>query len=100
MERETQVFVDLDGESILVGRLWSRSTRGRESASFEYDKGWIASNVRFPLEPLLTIDTGVHHSQPGKRLFGAIGDSAPERWGRVLMRRAQRKRVTMKLLCG
>jgi len=91
MERVIEVLVELDGTSQFVGRLWSRSLKGRESASFEYDRKWIASNVRFALEPLLTIDTGIHHSQPGKPLFGAIGDSAPDRWGRALMRRAERK---------
>ena len=64
MERVIEVFVELDGTSQFVGRLWSRSLRGRESASFEYDKKWIASDARFALEPLLTIDTGIHHSQP------------------------------------
>jgi len=91
MERPIEVFIDLDGTACLVGRLWSRSIKGRESASFEYDEGWLNSKLRFPLEPLLTMDTGVHHSQPGKPLFGAIGDSAPDRWGRALMRRAERK---------
>lgn len=91
MERVIEVFVELDGTSQFVGRLWSRSLKGRESASFEYDKKWLASDTRFALEPLLTIDTGIHHSQPGKPLFGAIGDSAPDRWGRALMRRAERK---------
>ena len=93
MERVIEVFVELDGTSQFVGRLWSRSLKGRESASFEYDKKWIASDARFALEPLLTIDTGIHHSQPGKPLFGAIGDSAPDRWGRALMRRAERKKA-------
>ena len=64
MERVIEVFVELDGTSQFVGRLWSRSLRGRESASFEYDKKWIASDACFALEPLLTIDTGIHHSQP------------------------------------
>ena len=91
MERETEVFIDLNGNPLLVGRLWSRSNKGRESASFEYDKTWIGSELRFPLEPLLTMDTGVHHTQSGKPLFGAIGDSAPDRWGRALMRRSERK---------
>jgi len=91
MERETEVFIELDGDTFLVGRLWSRSNKGRESASFEYDKTWIASELRFPLEPLLTMDAGIHHTQPGKPLFGAIGDSAPDRWGRALMRRSERK---------
>jgi len=26
-------------------------------------------------------------------MFGAIGDSAPDRWGRVLMRRMERRRA-------
>ncbi len=91
MNRETEVFIELDGDSFLVGRLWSRSTKGRESASFEYDKSWMASKSRFPLEPLLTMDTGTHHTQSGRPLFGAIGDSAPDRWGRALMRRFERK---------
>ena len=30
---------------------------------------------------------------PDKALFGAIGDSAPDRWGRTLMRRAERRRA-------
>ncbi len=34
MNREIEVFVDLEGELLLVGRLWSRSVKGRESASF------------------------------------------------------------------
>jgi len=91
MERQTEVFIDLDGNPFLVGRLWSRSIKGRESASFEYDATWLNSKLRFALEPLLTMDTGIHHSQPGKPLFGAMGDSAPDRWGRALMRRAERK---------
>lgn len=91
MNREIEVFVDLDGTPHRVGRLWSRANKGRESASFEYDKVWLKSGSRFPLDPLLTIDTGTHHSRPGRPLFGAIGDSAPDRWGRALMRRAERK---------
>jgi len=91
MERLTEVFVEVHAKPILVGRLWSRTNKGRESALFEYDKNWIRSEARFPLEPLLTMDSGIHHSQPGKPLFGAIGDSAPDRWGRALMRRAERK---------
>ena len=66
MERVIEVLVELDGTSQFVGRLWSRSLKGRESAAFEYDKKWIGSDARFALEPLLTIDTGLHHSRPGK----------------------------------
>ena len=47
MERQTEVFIDLDGNACLVGRLWSRSIKGRESASFEYDSAWLNSKLRF-----------------------------------------------------
>ena len=83
--------MDLDGTAHRAGRLWSRANKGRESASFEYDEDWVRSKLRFPLEPLLTLDAGTHHTLPGKPLFGAIGDSAPDRWGRALMKRAERK---------
>jgi serine/threonine-protein kinase HipA len=87
------VYVDLGGVPNLVGRLWSHSRKGRESATFEYDKGWLEHPERFPLEPALTLGPGPHQTLPGKALFGAVGDSAPDRWGRVLMRRAERRRA-------
>jgi serine/threonine-protein kinase HipA len=78
---------------VLVCRLWFRSSKGRASASFEYDRGWLASPDRFALEPALTLSPGAHHTADGKALFGALGDSAPDRWGRGLMRRAERRRT-------
>jgi serine/threonine-protein kinase HipA len=36
---------------------------------------------------------GVFYSNTDKPLFGAMGDSAPDRWGRTLMRRAERRRA-------
>lgn len=67
--------------------------KGRESTSFEYDPGWLEYADRFSLEPALTLGPGPFHTPSGKPLFGAIGDSAPDRWGRVLMRRASRRRA-------
>jgi serine/threonine-protein kinase HipA len=77
----------------LVGRLWMRSRRDRESATFEYDKNWLAHPERFSLEPALKLGPGPFHTSSDQRLFAAIGDSAPDRWGRVLMRRAERRRA-------
>jgi serine/threonine-protein kinase HipA len=93
MERETLVYVDLEGTPRLVGRLWARMRKDRESATFEYDKTWLADPERFSLEPALTLGPGPYHAPAAKPLFGAIGDSAPDRWGRVLMRRAERRRA-------
>ena len=91
MDREIQVHVELHGETLPVGQLWSRSRRGRESASFRYDERWLAHPERFALEPALILGPGPHHTPTGRALFGALGDSAPDRWGRALMARAERR---------
>jgi len=93
METEVFVYVDTTGEPRLAGRLWARTRKGRESATFEYDPGWLEYADRFALEPALTLGPGPFHTPSGRSLFGAIGDSAPDRWGRVLMRRAERRRA-------
>lgn len=92
METECLVYVDLSGKPYLAGRLWARMRRDRESATFEYDKDWLANPLRFSLEPTLALGTGPFHTD-NSPLFGALGDSAPDRWGRMLMRRAERRRA-------
>lgn len=93
MEPQVFVYVDLTGVPVLVGRLWARARKGRQSATFEYDPDWLQSAERFSLEPALMLGPGPFHTPSDKPLFGAIGDSAPDRWGRVLMRRAERRRA-------
>jgi serine/threonine-protein kinase HipA len=93
MDKEVFVYADLQGTPLLVGRLWARMRKDRESATFEYDRSWLAHPDRFSLEPALNLGPGPFHAPSGKPLFGAIGDSAPDRWGRVLMRRAERRRA-------
>jgi serine/threonine-protein kinase HipA len=93
MENEILVYVDLQGAPHLVGRLWMRTRKDRESATFEYDNSWLAHPERFSLEPALKLGPGPFHTASDQPLFGAIGDSAPDRWGRVLMRRAERRRA-------
>jgi serine/threonine-protein kinase HipA len=79
MEKDAFVYVDLEGRPRLVGRLWTRMRKDRESATFEYDAGWLANPERFSLEPALKLGPGPFHAPSGKPLFGAIGDSAPDR---------------------
>lgn len=92
-DRSLLVYVDLEGSPHFVGRLWARSPKGKESATFEYDDTWLANASRFPLEPALTLGKGPHHTTAGRLIFGAIGDSAPDRWGRVLIQREERRKA-------
>ena len=93
MDRETLVYVDLDGVPHLMGRLWARVRKNKESATFEYDEGWLQHPARFSLEPALQLGPGPFHTPTDTPMFGAIGDSAPDRWGRALMRRMERRRA-------
>ena len=90
MSKPILVHVDIQRVTQLVGRLWTHTRRRRQSATFEYDRSWLVNPHRFPLEPALKLGPGPFHTTPDKTLFGAIGDSAPDRWGRVLMRRQAR----------
>ena len=87
--KEVIVSISLGSENIRVGKLWFHVRNFKESASFEYDKTWLDHPEKFALEPALKHTEGVFHTGEGISLFGAIGDSAPDRWGRVLMRRGE-----------
>lgn len=91
MDREALVYVDLNGRAHLAGRLWVRGGKNRESATFEYDHTWLENPSRFSLEPALKLGPGPFHTSADLPMFGAIGDSAPDRWGRTLMRRMERR---------
>lgn len=90
---EVMVYISLGDEVVRVGTLWFYLRKNRESASFEYDREWLAHPDRFSLDPALVLGEGVFHTDSGARLFGAMGDSAPDRWGRLLMRRVEAARA-------
>jgi len=90
MDASKKIFVSimLGKDTLPVGKLWFYNRKGRQSSSFEYNSEWLNSKNRFALEPALTLSEGTFHTNNEQFLFGAIGDSAPDRWGRILMQRA------------
>ena len=90
-DRTIYVHLDLDGKPILVGTLFARFRKRRETASFAYDEGWLKHPSKFALEPALHLDGMPYHTRQDQAMFGSIGDSAPDRWGKMLMRRDQRR---------
>ena len=91
MSEAVHVYVDLAGHTHYVGRLWVHIRGSRETATFQYDDSWLSNPRRFALEPALMLGGGDYHTEAGKALFGALGDSAPDRWGRLLMSRAAKR---------
>lgn len=87
------VVVQVDGVDLLAGRLHSHLGRGVESATFTYDESWIADRRGYALEPALPLVSGPQHTIPGQAMFRAFADSAPDRWGRRMVERAERLRA-------
>jgi len=93
MENQVFIYIELEGELYLVGTLWARSLRGKQSASFKYHDDWLNNPMRFALEPALALGKGPYHTAAGRLIFGAIGDSAPDRWGRILIQREEARKA-------
>jgi serine/threonine-protein kinase HipA len=93
MPKDVFVYVDLAGVPHLVGRLWGRVRNNKEGATFEYNDVWLKHPNKFSLEPALKLGPGPFHTGAGAAMFGAIGDSAPDRWGKALMSRMERRRA-------
>ena len=87
MDKNIFVHIDLSGKTYFVGRLWLKERKGSESVTFEYAPEWQSSPACFSLEPALVAGKGKYHTD--KALFGSIGDSVPDRWGRTLMDRLE-----------
>jgi serine/threonine-protein kinase HipA len=77
---------------IEVGEILRSSARGMERIGFRYSEEWLTSRDRFALDPELYLDPRVNYPARGG-LFGAFADAAPDRWGRQLMQRRERRRA-------
>ncbi|MBU4335676.1 MAG: type II toxin-antitoxin system HipA family toxin [Actinobacteria bacterium] len=80
-----------DGDELEAGTLRFSAGRGHETAVFAYASSYLADPRAYSLDPALPLTSGVHATGPGQRLFGAMGDSAPDRWGQGLLARAERR---------
>lgn len=50
-DRLAHVYTDLDGTTHPVGRLFAHKNRGKETASFEYEKEWLPNPLRARIGP-------------------------------------------------
>ncbi len=91
MADPVEVHINLPSGTHRVGTLYRLPSRDRETVSFEYYEGWLGHKERFALEPALAVGKGRFYPDQGRAMFGAIGDSAPDTWGRQLMRQRERR---------
>ena len=91
MMADVEVFLDWQGPCRRIGLMRRHGSRGRQSVTFEYDPEWIRDASNFSLNPSLPAGPGTFHPPAGQEMFGTLGDSAPDTWGRTLMRRKERR---------
>ncbi len=92
--KETILWVYADWapmeEPQLLGILQVQRVRGKEIFSFEYEAQWLNKNLPILyLDPNLGLYKGKQYPPEGNPNFGIFMDSAPDRWGRLLMRRRE-----------
>jgi serine/threonine-protein kinase HipA len=91
--RDFEVHLSMAGGTRPIGLARSNRVRGKETVVFEYTREWLGDADRFELEPGLPL-TRVGFAPPaGQAIHGALGDSAPDTWGRRLMQRAERRQA-------
>ena len=85
------------GPPLQVGTLYPPDARINLTPSFEYTQDWLDNKPgnpqRFLLDPRLDLYGGEQHASQA-RGFGIFLDSAPDRWGRVLMERREASQAT------
>lgn len=87
---ELVVTIQIEGEDVRAGVLYANARRGVETASFRYDAAYLADPRAFALAPDMPLSEGPLHTQ-GESLFRVFQDCMPDRWGRNLMLRAERR---------
>ncbi len=88
-----EIHIELAGQTRPVGLARINRVRGTETVLFEYDPAWLSAPECFSLEPALFLGRGSFAPPAGVALFGSLGDSAPDTWGRRLMQRAERRQA-------
>lgn len=92
MNKEIYIFADWEelGNPIHMGIFYIELIRGKEIFSFEYTKEWLKLPFAQVLDPDLQLFSGRQYQiNIDKHSFGMLLDSAPDRWGRVLMKRKE-----------
>ncbi|HEX7290002.1 MAG TPA: type II toxin-antitoxin system HipA family toxin [Conexibacter sp.] len=92
-DNAVDVIVQIAGEAVLAGRLWAHRRRGNESATFAYAPDYLTRADAYELDPALPLASGQQQTPVGRALFGAFSDCAPDRWGRRLIQRGERRRA-------
>ena len=92
-QRSVEVFVDSVGGPARMGTLHAQSSGRQDVFSFAYTPEWLAGEDVFAFDPDLQLLAGAQYPAQKRNNFGIFLDSAPDRWGRLLMQRRENLRA-------
>jgi serine/threonine-protein kinase HipA len=92
-QQPIRVSVQIAGEDVPAGRLWTHRHGRSESATFSYLPEYLRRPDSYELDPALGDYEGQQQTAVGQALFGAFSDCAPDNWGRALVLRAEQHRA-------
>lgn len=93
VEQPIEVDVQIGGQDLPAGRLWTHRHGQSESATFSYREDYLQRADAYEIDPSLPLQSGQHQTALRHALFGAMSDCAPDGWGRRLVRRAEAQRA-------
>lgn len=88
---DVEVCLELAERCRPVGIMRRHAARGGERVTFTYADDWTSAAAGYAVDPALPLGPGTFRPPAGHATFGAFGDSAPDSWGRALMRRRERR---------
>lgn len=93
--RSVDVYADWKGLGgpRRMGALHVDKGRAGEVFSFEYDGAWLGSGRAQMLDPRLALSPGPQFPPAAHHNFGIFKDSAPDKFGRALMRRREARQA-------
>ncbi|PTX94202.1 type II toxin-antitoxin system HipA family toxin [Opitutus sp. ER46] len=88
---EVEVLLEADflGAAFRVGTLFHAAAHGREIFSFAYERSWLDRGDAFAIDPDLQLHAGESYAANDTGVFRIFLDSAPDRWGRLLLDRRE-----------
>ena len=90
---EAELWVQIGGADVRVGTIYAHRLGRTESATFVYAPSYLPLKGAFAIDPALPLSGGSFQTSEGTKLFGALTDCAPDRWGRKLIERSERERA-------
>ena len=97
-EKVVYVYINKNCSDLFIGKLYIENLRGKEIFSFEYDEKYLNDkNNNIFIDPEIKFFAGRQWkaNNQNNSIFGVFLDSAPDRWGRLLLKRKENEQAKL-----